>query len=197
MHHQVKIDKAYIKIVYNKRQTGLRTTGRRTTRKIMFEENYLHDIPRDIQEMIMDISKRRYCDIYISFWNNYSNTKDSFISKRMNRNILKYSQTIKNVEIDSEQFVNIESYASAILKSHITRLVSNLKKPAIRKILYDNDIYDAKITYEKNYVSEASEPNETGEPNETDAIDDYEKALLIEIIYYNYYYKVFIITHEI
>jgi len=31
----------------------------------MFEENYLHDIPWDIQEMIMDISKRRYCDIYI------------------------------------------------------------------------------------------------------------------------------------
>ena len=157
----------------------------------MFEENYLHDIPWDIQEMIMDISKRRYCDIYISFWNNYSNTRDSFISKRMNRNILKYSQTIKNVEIDSEQFVNIESYSLAILKSHITRLVSNLKKPAIRKILYDNDIYDAKITYEKKYASKASEPNET------DAIDDYEKALLIEIIYYNYYYKVFIITHEI
>ena len=154
----------------------------------MFEENYLHDIPRDIQEMIMDISKRRYCDIYISFWNNYSNTRDNFISKRMNRNILKYSQTIKNVEIDSEQFVNIESYASAILKSHITRLVSNLKKPAIRKILYDNDIYDAKITYEKNYASEASKTN---------AIDDYEKALLIEIIYYSYYYKVFITTHEI
>ena len=136
--------------------------------------------------MIMDISKRRYCDIYISFWNNYSNTKDSFISKRMNRNILKYSQTIKNVEIDSEQYTNIESYALTILKSHITRLVSNLKKAAIIKILYDNDIYDAKITYIKKYVSEASE-----------AIDDYEKALLIEIIYYNYYYKVFIITHDV
>jgi len=160
----------------------------------MFEENYLHDIPRDIQEMIMDISKRRYCDIYISFWNNYSNTRDSFISKRMNRNILKYSQTIKNVEIDSEQCVNIEIYSLAILKSHITRLVSNLKKPAIRKILYDNDIYDAKITYEKNY---ASKTGKASEPNETNAIDDYEKALLIEIIYYNYYYKVFITTYEI
>jgi hypothetical protein len=154
----------------------------------MFEENYLHDIPTDIQEMIMDISKRRYCDIYISFWNNYINTRDSFISKRMNRNILKYSQTIKNVEIDSVQYVNIESYALAILKSHITRLVSNLKKAAIRKILYDNDIYDAKITYEKNYASEASEAS---------AIDDYEKALLIEIIYYNYNYKLYIIAHEI
>jgi dGTP triphosphohydrolase len=151
----------------------------------MFEENYLHDIPRDIQEMIMDISKRRYCDIYISFWNNYSNTKDSFISKRMNRNILKYSQTIKNVEIDSEQYLNIESYASATLKSHITQLVSNLKKAAIRKILYDNDIYDAKITYKKKYASD------------TGIIDDYEKALLIEIIYYNYYYKVFIIAHDV
>jgi hypothetical protein len=154
----------------------------------MFKENYLHDIPKDIQEMIMDISKRRYCDIYISFWNNYINTRDSFISKRMNRNILKYSQTIKNVEIDSVQYVNIESYALAILKSHITRLVSNLKKAAIRKILYDNDIYDAKITYEKNYASEASEAS---------AIDDYEKALLIEIIYYNYNYKLYIIAHEI
>jgi hypothetical protein len=151
----------------------------------MFEENYLHDIPRDIQEMIMDISKRRYCDIYISFWNNYSNTKDSFISKRMNRNILKYSQTIKNVEIDSEQYTNIESYALTILKSHITRLVSNLKKAAIIKILYDNDIYDAKITYKKKYASD------------TGIIDDYEKALLIEIIYNNYYYKVFITAHEI
>jgi len=154
----------------------------------MFEENYLHDIPKDIQEMIMDISKRRYCDIYISFWNNYINTRDSFISKRMNRNILKYSQTIKNVEIDSVQYVNIESYALAILKSHITRLVSNLKKAVIRKILYDNDIYDAKITYEKNYASEASEAS---------AIDDYEKELLIEIIYYNYNYKLYIIAHEI
>ena len=154
----------------------------------MFEENYLHDIPRDIQEMIMDISKRRYCDIYISFWNNYSNTKDSFISKRMNRNILKYSQTIKNVEIDSEQYTNIESYALTILKSHITRLVSNLKKAAIIKILYDNDIYDAKITYKKKYASNA---------RNTGIIDDYEKALLIEIIYNNYYYKVFITAHEI
>ena len=151
----------------------------------MFEENYLHDIPRDIQEMIMDISKRRYCDIYISFWNNYSNTKDSFISKRMNRNILKYSQAIKNVEIDSEQYTNIESYALTILKSHITRLVSNLKKTAIIKILYDNDIYDAKITYKKKYS------------RNTGIIDDYEKALLIEIIYNNYYYKVFITAHEI
>ncbi len=157
----------------------------------MFEENYLHDIPRDIQEMIMDISKRRYCDIYISFWNNYSNTKDSFISKRMNRAILKYSKTIKNVEIDSEQYVNIESYALATLKSHITRLVSNLKKAAIRKILYDNDIYDAKITYKKEYASEASEASEAS------PIDDYEKALLIEIIYYNYYYKVFITAHDV
>jgi hypothetical protein len=156
----------------------------------MFEDNYLHDIPRDIQDMIMDISKRRYCDIYISYWNNYSNTKDSFISKRMNRNILKYSQTIKNVEIDSGQYLNIESYALATLKSHITRLVSNLKKAAIRKILYDNDIYDAKITYKKKYASDASETGNI-------VIDDYEKALLIEIIYYNYYYKVFIIVHEL
>ena len=163
----------------------------------MFEENYLHDIPRDIQEMIMDISKRRYCDIYISYWNNYSNTKDSFISKRMNRNILKYSQTIKNVEIDSEQYLNIESYASATLKSHITQLVSNLKKAAIRKILYDNDIYDAKITYKKKYANEASEASNASEASETGAIDDYEKALLIEIIYYNYYYKVFIIAHDV
>jgi len=163
----------------------------------MFEENYLHDIPRDIQEMIMDISKRRYCDIYISYWNNYSNTKDSFISKRMNRNILKYSQTIKNVEIDSEQYLNIESYASATLKSHITQLVSNLKKAAIRKILYDNDIYDAKITYKNKYASEASEASEASDANKTGAIDDYEKALLIEIIYYNYYYKVFIIAHDV
>ena len=163
----------------------------------MFEENYLHDIPRDIQEMIMDISKRRYCDIYISYWNNYSNTKDSFISKRMNRNILKYSQTIKNVEIDSEQYLNIESYASATLKSHITQLVSNLKKAAIRKILYDNDIYDAKITYKKKYANEASEASEASDASKTGAIDYYEKALLIEIIYYNYYYKVFIIAHDV
>ena len=158
----------------------------------MFEENYLHDIPRDIQEMIMDISKRRYCDIYISYWNNYSNMKDSFISKRMNRKILKYSQTIKNVEIDSGQYLNIESYALATLKSHITKLVSNLKKAAIRKILYDNDIYDAKITYKKKYAE-----GETGETGETGDIGDFEKALLIEIIYYNYYYKVFITAHEI
>jgi hypothetical protein len=139
--------------------------------------------------MIMDISKRRYCDVYISYWNNYRNTKDSFISKRMNRKILQYSETIKNVEIDSEQYLNIESYALATLKSHITQLVSNLKKTAIRKILYDNDIYDAKITYKKKYTQ-----HETGE---TGDIDDYEKALLIQIIYYNYYYKVFIIAREI
>jgi hypothetical protein len=156
--------------------------------KEMFKENYLHDIPRDIQEMIMDISKRRYCYIYISYWTNYSNAKNSFISKRMNRAILKYSETIKNVEIDSQQYVNIESYALSILKSHITRLVSNLKKTAIRKILYDNDIYDAKITYKNKYASDASDASNI-------VIDDYEKALLIEIIYY--YYKVFIIVHEL
>jgi hypothetical protein len=148
-------------------------------------ENYLHDIPRDIQEMIMDISKRRYCDIYISFWNNCKNTNCGFVSKRMNRNITKYSKTIKNVVIDSEQYANREREALAILKSHITRLVSNLKKERIRKILYDNDIYDAKITYNKYYAIGDS------------IIDDYEKALLIEIIYGTYYYKIFIIDKEL
>jgi hypothetical protein len=75
--------------------------------------------------------------------------------------------------------------------------VSNLKKAAIRKILYDNDIYDAKITYKKKYANEASEASNASEANKTGAIDDYEKALLIEIIYYNYYYKVFIIAHDV
>jgi len=167
-------------ILYNKTNTS-----QIKIKKIMFKENYLHDLPRDIQEMIIDISKRQYCDIYISFWNNYRYTKYRFISKRMDRRILKYSKTIKNVEIDSEQYVNIDSYALSILKSHITGLVSNLKKEAIRKILYDNNIYDAKITYINKYASNKC------------TIDDYEKALLIEIIYYNYYYKVFITEHDI
>ena len=52
-------------------------------------------------------------------------------------------------------------------------------------------MYDAKITYKKKYANEASDASKTG------AIDDYEKALLIEIIYYNYYYKVFIIAHDV
>lgn len=151
----------------------------------MFYENYLHDIPRDIQEMIMDISKRRYCDIYISFWNNCKNTNCSFVSKRMNRNITKYSKTIKNVVIDSVQYANRERDTLAILKSHITHLVSNLKKERIRKILYDNDIFDAKITYNKYYVIGDS------------IIDDYEKALLIEIIYDTYNYNIFIIDKEL
>jgi len=152
---------------------------------MMFFENYLHDIPSDIQEMIMDISKRRYCDIYISFWNNCKNTNCGFVSKRMNRNITKYGKTIKNVEIDSEQYANREREALAILKSHITRLVSNLKKERIRKILYDNDIFDAKIIYNKYYAIGDS------------IIDDYEKALLIEIIYGTYYYKIFITDKEL
>ena len=152
---------------------------------MMFFENYLHDIPRDIQEMIMDISKRRYCDIYISFWNNCKNTNCGFVSKRMNRNITKYGKTIKNVEIDSEQYANREREALVILKSHITQLVSNLKKERIRKILYDNDIYDAKIIYNKYYAIGDS------------IIDDYEKALLIEIIYGTYYYKIFITDKEL
>lgn len=150
----------------------------------MFYENYLHDIPRDIQEIIMDISKRQYCDIYIYFWNNCKNKNCGFISKRMNRNITRYSKNIKNVVIDSEQYVNREREALAILKSHITHLVSNLKKERIRKILYDNDIFDAKITYNKYYGIGDS------------IIDDYEKALLIEIIYYTYNYNIFIVYKE-
>lgn len=51
----------------------------------------------------------------------------------MDRIILKYSKTIKNVKIDSEQYVNIESYASSILKSYITGLVSNFKKRQLEK----------------------------------------------------------------
>lgn len=115
-------------ILYNKLNTSLLKI-----RRIVFNENYLLDLPRDIQEMIIDISNHRYCDIYISFWNNYRYTKYCFISKRMDRIILKYSKTIKNVKIDSEQYVNIESYASSILKSYITGLVSNFKKRQLEK----------------------------------------------------------------
>jgi hypothetical protein len=103
----------------------------------------------------------------------------------MNRNITKYSKNIKNVVIDSVQYANREREALAILKSHITQLVSNLKKERIRKILYDNDIFDAKITYNKYYAIGDS------------IIDDYEKALLIEIIYGTYYYKIFITDKEL
>ena len=64
----------------------------------LFSENYLHELPKEIQMCIMDLSKKVYCNIEIRCSKHILHYDKSIISKKLNRKMRKFVYTIYNVE---------------------------------------------------------------------------------------------------
>ncbi len=137
---------------------------------MVFTDNYLHEMPNDIQLLIVEYSKCKYHNIYVNVATNSTlNKRKMYVSKRMHKKIMNLKYCYKNVEINSLEFIDRYKTAFFSLKNHIRDIISNLKIDKIRDILSYNCILDANYVYKMIYGDRIN-------------IIDYERELLLEII---------------
>jgi hypothetical protein len=137
---------------------------------MVFTDNYLHEMPYDIQLLIVEYSKCKYHNICVNVATNSTlNKRRMYVSKRMHKKIMNLKYCYKNVEINSLEFIDRYKTAFFSLKNHIRDIISNLKIEQIRDILSYNCILDANYVYKMIYGDRIN-------------IIDYERELLLEII---------------
>ena len=160
----------------------------------IFYENYLHELPNEIQMHIIDLSKKNYCDLKIICKKHNIFFDKSIISKKLNKYIIcKFVYTIKNIEYVENPDEDLIGYTNMIsnicnykdmiidsLKSHIKKFIKYYPQKYIRKILYNYDIYDAEELYKRDYLNSYDTALEE--------YGCYEKALYTEILLKSYYY---------
>ena len=119
--------------------------------KRLFSENYLHELPHDIQLDIMVLSKKTYCKILIKCEKHILNFDKSVISKKLNRHMYKFVFMIHDVEsINNKNKKIIELYRGVIsnyveklhnsLVSHINKFIKHYSINYIRDILCIDDL---------------------------------------------------------
>jgi hypothetical protein len=137
---------------------------------MVFTENYLHEIPEDIQKLIIEYTAHKYYDIYVTVTTN-SNLKKrrQFVSKSMHKKIMKFAYYHKNVSTYTKTFYDRYMISFFALKEHIRNIISNLKNSQINEIFIYNNIYDTKQVYKIFY----------GDRKDT---IDYDRELLLEYI---------------
>jgi hypothetical protein len=119
--------------------------------KRLFSQNYLHELPHDIQLDIMVLSQKTYCKIVIKCEKHILNFDKSVISKKLNRHMCKFVFTIRDVEyINNRNKKVIERYRGVIsnyveklqnsLVSHINKFIKHYSINYIRDILYIDDL---------------------------------------------------------
>jgi hypothetical protein len=144
---------------------------------VLFQSNYLEEIPKDIIDTIIMYSQEEDYDIYVKTerdsYSRHSWRYDNFIDDRMHKSICKLRYVYKARE-STNDFLNREKIASSKLKNHIDDIIKYMKMPKVKKILRNNGIYNAKKIYVQNNESMPE-------------ISNYEKALLSQYIFSAYY----------
>lgn len=137
---------------------------------MVFKENYLHEIPEDIQKLILEYTFHKYYDIYVTVSTN-SNLKNrkQYVSKRMHKKIMNLEYSHKNVSTYTSVFYDRYMNAFFSLKEHIRNVISTLKDEHIRDIFIFNNIWDAKQVYNIMYGDRKN-------------IKDYDRELLLEFV---------------
>jgi hypothetical protein len=119
--------------------------------KRLFSENYLHELPADIQMDIMVLSQKTYRNIVIKCVKHILNFDRSVISKKLNRHMRKFVFTIRDIEyINNKNKKVIERYRCDISKyvdklqnslvSHINKFIKHYSINYIRNILCIDDL---------------------------------------------------------
>ena len=68
----------------------------------IFSENYLHELPEEIQKDIIKLSKKRKCNIVYNFYNEEICLINHLIATDINDKILNFTYTLKDIEYDVE-----------------------------------------------------------------------------------------------
>ena len=152
---------------------------------MVFTENYLHEIPKDIQLLIVDYSKPIiYYNIHVIVSINSNEElinykshdginallikRKMYVNKSIHKKIMSLSYFHKNVEEHSNEIKDRYKIAFFALKNHIRNIISYLKIEKIQEIFSSNNIFSARDVYKMIYGDRY--------------IIDYDRELLLEII---------------
>ena len=141
----------------------------------MSVRNYLEEIPEDIVGIIVKYVEEDDYNIFVkTYRDDFSWRLNTFIDDRMHKNICRFKYVVRAGE-NSSEFKNRNNIANNKLQEHIYTMVRYMKLPKIKKILRNNNIYNAKKIYERN------------NPKCKKIIDCYERELLSQYILSGYY----------
>jgi hypothetical protein len=146
----------------------------------MDERNYLKEIPDDIAEIIAKFVEEDDYNIFVKTYRDYFSWRlNTFIDDRMHKNICRFKYVVKAGE-NSSTFKKRDDIANIKLQEHIYTMVRYMKLPKIKKILRNNNIYNAKKIYERD------------NPTCKKIIDCYEREVLAQYITSGYYTRVYV-----
>ena len=146
----------------------------------MSVRNYLEEIPEDIVGIIEKYVEEDDYNIFVKTYRDYFSWRlNTFIDDRMHKNICRFKYVVRAGE-DSSEFKNRNDIANNKLREHIYTMVRYMKLPKIKKILRNNNIYNAKKIYERD------------NPKCKKIIDCYEREVLSQYILSGYYALVYV-----
>ena len=146
----------------------------------MSVRNYLEEIPEDIVGIIVKYVEEDDYNIFVkTYRDDFSWRLNTFIDDRMHKNICRFKYVVRAGENRSE-FKNRNNIATNKLQEHIYTMVRYMKLPKIKKILRNNNIYNAKKIYERD------------NPKCKKIIDCYEREVLSQYILSGYYTLVYV-----
>jgi hypothetical protein len=146
----------------------------------MFVRNYLEEIQEDIVGIIAKYVEEDDYNIFVKTYRDYFSWRlNTFIDDRMHKNICRFKYVVRAGE-DSSEFKNRNDIANNKLQEHIYTMVRYMKLPKIKKILRNNNIYNAKKIYERD------------NPKCKKIIDCYEREVLSQYILSGYYARVYV-----
>jgi hypothetical protein len=146
----------------------------------MSVRNYLEEIPEDIVGIIVKYVEEDDYNIFVkTYRDDFSWRLNTFIDDRMHKNICRFKYVVRAGE-NSSEFKNRNNIANNKLREHIYTMVRYMKLPKIKKILRNNNIYNAKKIYERD------------NPKCKKIIDCYEREVLSQYILSGYYTLVYV-----
>jgi len=114
----------------------------------IFTENFLHELPEEIQKDIIKLSKIRKCNIIYTFYNEEICFINHLITTDINDKILNFTYTLKDIEYNIEdenhkyfhdKYLRIYYFKILnALQEYINEIVSNYSIDTIRKIMFHN-----------------------------------------------------------
>ena len=142
--------------------------------------NYLEEIPLEIIDVIEKYVFENDYNIFVkTYRDHFSWRLNTFVDDRMHKNICRFKYVVRAGE-DSSEFKNRNDIANNKLQEHIYTMVRYMKLPKIKKILRNNNIYNAKKIYERD------------NPKCKKIIDCYEREVLSQYILSGYYARVYV-----
>ncbi|NDC55445.1 MAG: hypothetical protein EBZ69_01260 [Alphaproteobacteria bacterium] len=114
----------------------------------IFTVNFLDELPKDIYEYIIKLSKKEKCNIVYKFENDEICFINHLITDKINKKILNFEYTLKDIEYDIEDEKYKYFYDKYLcvyhlqvlnaLQEYINKIVSNYPIKIIRKIMFTN-----------------------------------------------------------